>query len=622
MLAPLIAELEAIRADMLRSEKQPAVDLSRLHPDFRASARNLLHYLALRRRDLRPLQARLAQLGLSSLGRSESHVMATIDTVLATLGHLAQVNRGEPAASQHRIDFAAGTDLLQSHTRRLLGNLPEGRDAHIMVTMPTAAAEDFQLVHDLVLNGMTCMRINCAHDSPTVWSGMIANLRRAEKLLNRRCRVSMDLAGPKLRTGPVAPGPAVIKVRPLRDDWGKVVRCARLWLADEQNHRDPPSPADACLPVSALWLAQLGSGDRVEVIDTRGARRVLTVADVTSRGCWLESAKTVYFGAGTVIRLLRKGVEHSTAVVSVPGKDRGILLRSGDLLILSAHMAPGTPATQYSSGELLTPARVSCTLPEVIGHVRSGEEVWFDDGKIGGRVERTSDGELHVRVTSAPEKGARLRGDKGINFPASDLQLPAMTAKDRRDIEFVAANADIVALSFANNVEDVRSLIDALHEHDRTDTGAVLKIETVSGFRNLPAMLLEAMRLPSCGVMIARGDLAVESGFGRLAEVQEEILWLSEAAHVPVIWATQVLENVAKHGAPTRAEITDAAMGHRAECVMLNKGPYIVRAVKILDDILKRMQGHQLKKQSMLRELSLAGAYAPLLPGEPGPLTP
>ena len=120
-------------------------------------------------------------------------------------------------------------------------------------------------------------------------------------------------------------------------------------------------------------------------------------------------------------------------------------------------------------------------------------------------------------------------------------------------------------------------------------------------------MLLRAMSMPSCGVMIARGDLAVEMGFARLAEVQEEILWLSEAAHVPVIWATQVLENLAKHGAPTRAEITDAAMGRRAECVMLNKGPYIVEAVKTLDDILRRMRGHQVKKGSMLRELQVAG---------------
>jgi pyruvate kinase len=106
--------------------------------------------------------------------------------------------------------------------------------------------------------------------------------------------------------------------------------------------------------------------------------------------------------------------------------------------------------------------------------------------------------------------------------------------------------------------------------------------------------------------MIARGDLAVECGWERMAEVQEEILWLSEAAHVPVIWATQVLENLAKKGQPSRAEITDAAMAERAECVMLNKGPHLLKAIETLDDILDRMQAHQQKKTSMLRNLVVA----------------
>jgi pyruvate kinase len=103
--------------------------------------------------------------------------------------------------------------------------------------------------------------------------------------------------------------------------------------------------------------------------------------------------------------------------------------------------------------------------------------------------------------------------------------------------------------------------------------------------------------------MIARGDLAVEIGYQRLAEMQEQILWLCEAAHVPVIWATQVLENLVKKGRPSRAEMTDAAMAERAECVMLNKGPYIREAVHILDDVLQRMAAHQSKKTPQLRAL-------------------
>jgi pyruvate kinase len=103
--------------------------------------------------------------------------------------------------------------------------------------------------------------------------------------------------------------------------------------------------------------------------------------------------------------------------------------------------------------------------------------------------------------------------------------------------------------------------------------------------------------------MIARGDLAIEAGYERLAELQEEILWLGEAAHLPVIWATEVLDRLAKTGRPSRSEITDAAMSERAECVMLNKGRHIVQAIATLDDILRRMAEHQSKKRQLLRPL-------------------
>jgi pyruvate kinase len=189
------------------------------------------------------------------------------------------------------------------------------------------------------------------------------------------------------------------------------------------------------------------------------------------------------------------------------------------------------------------------------------------------------------------------------------LHLPAITDKDRSDLQFIARHADMVALSFVNCATDVRELRSLLSSYGDRQPAIVLKIETVRGFANLPSMLLEAMKSPRCAVMIARGDLAVECGFERLAEAQEEILWLCEAAHVPVIWATQVLETLAKEGMPSRAEVTDAAMSHRAECVMLNKGPYIVQAVKVLDDILRRMHGHQTKKRSMLRELQLVSSF-------------
>jgi pyruvate kinase len=174
------------------------------------------------------------------------------------------------------------------------------------------------------------------------------------------------------------------------------------------------------------------------------------------------------------------------------------------------------------------------------------------------------------------------------------------------DVQFIAKHADIVALSLVNSPDDVALLLRTLASLNQRELAVVAKIETRRAFRNLPSILLALLRSTQCGVMIARGDLAMECGFERLAEVQEEILWLCEAAHLPVIWATQVLENLAKKGLPSRAEITDAAMSNRAECVMLNKGPHVIEAVRALRGILRRMQSHQQKKRSMLRELELA----------------
>ena len=200
----------------------------------------------------------------------------------------------------------------------------------------------------------------------------------------------------------------------------------------------------------------------------------------------------------------------------------------------------------------------------------------------------------------------KLRADKGINLPDSRLRTPPLTDKDIADLDFVVEHADLVGLSFVRTPDDVRQLQLQLERLGATRLGIVLKIETTTAFEHLPSLLLAAMRGERVGVMIARGDLAVECGYERLAEIQEEILWFCEAAHVPVIWATQVLESLAKKGVPSRAEVTDAAMGERAECVMLNKGPHLVDAVRVLDDILRRMEAHQSKKSARLRRLRLS----------------
>jgi len=591
----------------MQSAADSAIDTSHIHPDFRASACNLLSYLALRRHDIRLLQTRLAKLGLSSLGRCESNVQVSVDRVIDLLQRLLPEEDHE-TPPYPRAEWEIDEHALQNHGTALFGPPPADRNVRIMVTMPSEAATDYDLVERQLAAGMNCQRINCAHDEPAVWLKMIEHLHKAMKKLGKPCQVVMDLAGPKLRTGPVAPGPSVMRIRPDRDQYGRVTLPARVWLSHEQ------SSDSTCLrlQVPRKWLAQLQIDDILDFKDARQSKRKLHIVEVGDEGCWADLHKTAYMVPGTVLKLRAPhGRKKSAPISAVPALEQSIKLEEGDVLILTRDNLDGYGTVRDDNGEVLLPARISCTSAAVFDFVREGEPVWFDDGKIGGAVVSCQEGELHVQIHHAPN-GAKLRADKGINFPLSALALQALSADDIVALKFACKHADIVELSYVNRGEDVRALLAQMERFDAAHLGIVLKIETRCGFENLPELILAGMQNPRLGVMIARGDLAVETGFERTAELQEEMLCLCEAAHVPVIWATQVLETLAKTGAPTRAEITDAAMGVRAECVMLNKGPHIIQAIATLDDLLRRMQTHHNKKRDMMRKLRVAH-----LPSEP-----
>jgi pyruvate kinase len=579
-----------------------------LHESQSESARNLLHYLSLRRRDLRPLQDQLAALGLSSLGRAESHVKASVDTIDHVLNRLID-NHYEHEISDGTLAYQEGLQLLNSHTERLLGPKPTNRAVRIMVTMPTEAAADYDFVRTMIVNGMDCMRINCAYDDASVWARMIAHARRASNETGKSCRILMDLAGPKLRTGEITRGPEVIKWHPHRNVYGALKSPAKIWLIPAKAATAPSEPADACLPVTGHGLDLLKPGDVLKFFDARGASRWLKVIKRVNGYWWAESTQTTYIQSETPLYLSRVGMPLKMLperIGHLPPVEQYISLRKGDLLILTRESIPGETGVYNRDGRLIKPPHVSLSLPQIFDDVCEGESIWFDDGAIGGVIEKVGKEQLNVRITYARAEGSKLRADKGVNLPDSTLRLPSLTEKDLQDLPFIATHADIVGYSFVKSAPDVIELQKQLALLGGNDLGIVLKIETRHAFEQLANLLLAAMRSPAAGIMIARGDLAIECGWERMAEVQEEILWICEAAHIPVIWATQVLENLAKNGLPSRAEITDAAMGERAECVMLNKGPYILDAVRALDDILQRMENHQSKKRSMLRHLKLA----------------
>jgi pyruvate kinase len=607
----LIQELESLRRGINEQVAQTRDRVPELALDRVESAENLLHYLAFRSNDVRPLQDRLARIGMSSLGRAEPHVMATIDSVIHNLRLVSGKKQPGDDFQPIHAAFDSGADRLEKNTTRLFGEHPPNRRAHIIVTMPTNAAEDYLMVHQLLLSGMNCMRINCAHDDPGTWSKMIETLRAAERATGLSCKVLMDLGGPKLRLGPMETAPAVIKIRPVRKANGKIRRPARIWLSASESAFTEVPAADANIVVDGAWLSLLAAGDRIGFEDARGSARKWRVSKVSSKGCWVEAKKTAYVCNGIELTQLKPdgSAGPMTRISSLAEQDTVCRVRKGDILFVSNTDQPGTAAILGAQGELLNPGNVSLAIPEVFRDVLLGDPIFFDDGRIGGIIEKQSDTQLQVRINHTIKPREKLEGGRGVNLPDSNLALAALSEKDIRDIGFAVQHADMIGLSFANEPADVRALYQQLKKHDRLNIGAILKIETKRGFANLPAMLFEALRFPACGFMIARGDLAVECGFERMSEIQEEMLWVCEAAHVPVIWATQVLEGLTKRGQVTRAEVTDAAMSQSAEAVMLNKGANIIHAVEMLNDILQRMQGHHRKKGSMLRKLKLASGF-------------
>ncbi|HYN01561.1 MAG TPA: pyruvate kinase [Vicinamibacteria bacterium] len=605
----LAASVDELRAGAVELENSLKSEIARVTSEHRASARNLIHYLALRQEDIRGLQPHLAELGLSSLGRLEGHVLATLEAVLRALNGLAGKCYERASDTDPGVNPSKAAALLADHSHCLLGARPVKRSVRIMVTMPSEAAKDYGLVRDLVSAGMNVMRINCAHDGPEEWKAMISHLRHAERQLGLRCRVQADLAGPKLRTGPIAPLAKVLKLRPERDGLGRVVRPARAWLTPSTDPEPVPAELPTSIHVAGELLAAAQVGDVVAVTDARGRPRALRVVEARARSRMVEFTRTVYLTEGATLGLQRDGAHLPEAgrVEGLADLVEPIVLREGDSLALTRADDPGHPGHRDEARGTLEPARIHCTLPEAFDSVKVGDRVFLDDGKIGGTVSANDGQQILLRISQTPgPRGAKLRPEKGINFPDTELNLPCLTSFDVAALEAIARDVDILALSFVRRPEDLDALRGHLERLDVHGVGIVLKIESRAAFENMPRLLLAALRSRPVGVMVARGDLGVEMGFERLSEVQEEILWLCEAAHVPVIWATQVLERMAKTGSPTRAEVSDAAMSGGADCVMLNKGPHIVAVVEFLGGILERVGEHQSKKTAMLRKLSIS----------------
>ncbi len=585
-------------------EKKYAEEISLVHPQYQRSALNLVHYMALRSFSIDMLQEELRCMGLPSLDNVESHVMKSLLAIKTILNHLM----GNPVNEKRKgtISIRKSGRILNQNTKALFGFKSRKRRTRIMVTLPNTASEDPSFIRQLILNGMNCARINCAHDTSVEWKKMIDHIRDISFKTHKQCKVMMDLGGPKLRTGAMIPGPQVIHIKPQRDKLGKVNNPVLIWLAPP-TIEPPGDVSDAIIPIDKEWLDLAKKGDRIKFTDTRGKKVSLEIIHREGKGRWAHCFDSAYITSGTPFTLYKQKKEKvmEINIGEFNAVENYIVLHIGDRLILHKDPKPGETAKYDKNGNLTELAHISCTLPEVFKDIKPGEEIMFDDGRVEGVIEEVNEKKVLVRITHAKESGGKLRQDKGINLPSSDLKISGLTNKDKEDLPFVAKYADTVNFSFVNTEDDVQELMDELKKLD-ADLGIILKIETRKGYNNLPRILLKAMQTYPIGVMIARGDLAIEIGWKNVASIQEEILRVCEAAHIPGVLATQVLENLAKKGTPSRAEITDAAFAQRAECVMLNKGYHIQKAVRLLDWILKKMQRFQKKRETLLAKLDYA----------------
>jgi pyruvate kinase len=540
-------------------------------------------------------------------GRIESHTLDSLQRVSAILGRLSG-EPDEPYAGKP-IAYDEGEEVLARRTMQLLGPRPAHRTPRIMVTMPTDAAERYELVRDLIAAGMQVARINCAHDDADTWAAIGRHLRRAAGELNLPCVVLCDLPGPKLRTGAIEVGPGVVRWHAFKSAYGEVLAPARVWI----GHARPPVGAQAVLPTEAAFVAQLQPDDEIHFRDHQGRNRWVVVDEVEPGGVWARGARGVFIVQGIALTARRSGEDLPVTghVRALPPQPAEIELKVDDTLWLTRDDVLGRPAVTRADGAVAA-AQIGCTLPEVLEAAAPGHRVYLDDGKIAAVVEEVLPGRLRLRITWTRSSNARLASEKGINLPDTRLEIASLTAADLGALDFVASHRELidnVGLSFVRDAEDVRALYDAL-EARSLDVGVILKVETAAAFSNLPAIVLTGLRRHKVGVMIARGDLGVEVGFERMAELQEEIASLCAAAHLPVVWATQVLESLAKKGMPSRAEVSDVVLAARTQCVMLNKGPHLVAAVRFLADVLTRMETHQDKHFRLLRALRVAQAHA------------
>jgi pyruvate kinase len=565
---------------------------------YESSCLNMQDFLTLKKYDLSRIQGMLSSLGLSSLGKAHFHLLYTIGRELKLLERILGIVNEAPET--RCIGFDEAYERMKERARFLKSDDSSSFAPSVMITMPSNAADDALLYESLLSARVDLCRINTAHDTPVVWKRMADTVRRinANERQENPIKIYVDLAGPKFRTGPLKQVSASFKINPRRTESFLIVPASSHAMTMRERKEGSETISPATVVVNNGFYARLRSAGRIGMEDAEGRERKCKILSWDDSGCIVE-AKKMLIDEETTLFIEQKKKSFLANPVNFIMRDEEVRLFVGDRLFVTTLVRRG----EVVHGDRGFDAIISCVSADFLPFVHIGETLYIDDGLIGLEVvEKREEGVL-CRVSSTKPSGAVLKSQKGINFPDSEIDIEALTETDRKNLDEVIEFADIIGISFAQRRDDVEQLKAYLAESGRNGVGIVAKIETKRAVKNLPMLLLSLIPHPHSGVMIARGDLAIEVGFEHLPRIQSEILDLCESAHIPVIYATQILENLMKKNLPSRAEIIDASSAQRADCIMLNKGPFIQHAVEVLQDILASMQRHSLKNVPQLNSV-------------------
>ncbi len=603
LMKSALEEIEGIRSELLTARGTVAQDHLRYQ-----SLLNLRHYLILRSADRTKLQEKLFLLSLSSLGRSYAHVAGSIDTLYDQIRsslHYGELSK-EEMLNFHHLTIDQAISLASKNSTQLFGGKASLKlskhSTAVMVTLPSYAADNGgALIHALAGKGVMVFRINTAHDCAKVWVKMADVIFKIneERDENKRVKIFVDLVGPKIRTGSIRRLDLPVVIGSNKND-------KEIYLFPEGDESTRPESIDirtqakvpARIVLDKKIFKKIKKERLLKVVDAGGRKASILITEVNAGYAKGLLNKKIYLdGSSRVYHKSREG-----KILNLEHQTDPIRLAVNDTLVITEEDVPGHSAKLDRAGKVLEPALISCSFRGIALHVKVGEKVFIDDGKIGLKVLEKRDTSIICTVIHAKSGGTLLKEEKGINFPDTHIKTAALTKADRKNLLAVIDFADHLSISFCQDADDVKELQTLLLHSARSDIGIIAKIETKQAVVNMPKILEQLLEWEKSGVMIARGDLAIEVGFENMASIQETLLDICDAAHIPVIWATQVLESQMKNNLPSRAEVTDAAMGGRAECVMLNKGAFATDTISVLIHILDDIHSLFIKNRQLLKK--------------------